>query len=47
MSNLTHAAYTEAQKRYALSGIDTDAVLRALGAIPVSMHCLLYTSRCV
>ena len=39
MSNLTHAAYTEAQKRYALSGIDTDAVLRALGAIPVSMHC--------
>ena len=39
MSTLTHTAYAEAQKRYALSGIDTDAVLKALGNIPVSMHC--------
>ncbi|MBP6711468.1 MAG: L-rhamnose isomerase, partial [Propionivibrio sp.] len=39
MSNLTHTAYAEAKKRYALAGIDTDAALKALGGIPVSMHC--------
>lgn len=39
MSNLTRTAYDEAKKRYALAGIDTDAALKALGAIPVSMHC--------
>ena len=39
MSNLTRTAYDEAKKRYALAGIDTDAALQALSAIPVSMHC--------
>lgn len=39
MSNLTRTAYDEAKKRYASAGIDTDAVLKALSAIPVSMHC--------
>ncbi len=39
MSNLTRTAYDEAKKRYALAGIDTDAALKALSAIPVSMHC--------
>ena len=39
MSNLTSTAYAEAKKRYALAGIDTDAALKALSAIPVSMHC--------
>ena len=39
MSNLTRTAYDEAKKRYALAGIDTDTALKALSAIPVSMHC--------
>ncbi len=39
MSNTTLVAYSEAKARYAQGGIDTDAVLKALDAIPVSMHC--------
>ena len=39
MSNITHIAYTEAKARYAQAGVDTEAVLKALDAIPVSMHC--------
>lgn len=33
------AAYEQARERYAALGIDTDAVLQRLAAIPVSMHC--------
>ena len=39
MSNITPTAYTEAKARYAQAGVDTEAVLKALDAIPVSMHC--------
>ena len=39
MSSNTSIAYAEAKARYAAGGIDTDAVLKALDAIPVSMHC--------
>lgn len=39
MSRPTHAAYAEARARYADNGIDTEAVLRKLDAIAVSMHC--------
>ena len=42
MTSFTHstrAAYAEAQARYAEAGTDTDAVLKALDAIAVSMHC--------
>jgi L-rhamnose isomerase len=39
MNSTTRVAYTEAKTRYAQAGIDTDAVLKALDAIPVSMHC--------
>lgn len=35
----TSIAYAEAKTRYAAGGVDTDAVLKALDAIPVSMHC--------
>jgi len=39
MSNITQTAYAEAKARYAQTGVDTEAVLKALDAIPVSMHC--------
>ena len=39
MSNNTSIVYAEAKARYAQAGVDTDAVLKALDAIPVSMHC--------
>lgn len=38
-SSTTRTAYVEAKARYAAAGINTDAVLKALDAIPVSMHC--------
>jgi L-rhamnose isomerase len=37
--NSTTIAYAEARTRYAQAGVDSDAVLKALDAIPVSMHC--------
>jgi L-rhamnose isomerase len=41
MSSTSHTsvAYAEAKARYAVAGVNTDTVLRALDAIPVSMHC--------
>ena len=39
MTNAIRTVYEDAKKRYGLAGIDTDAVLYALGGIPVSMHC--------
>ena len=39
MSHATSIAYAEAKARYQQSGVDTEAVLQALDAIPVSMHC--------
>jgi L-rhamnose isomerase len=39
MSNNTSIVYAEAKARYAQVGVDTEAVLKALDAIPVSMHC--------
>ncbi|MBY0395541.1 MAG: L-rhamnose isomerase, partial [Thermoleophilia bacterium] len=32
-------AYALARERYAALGVDTDAALDALAAIPVSLHC--------
>ena len=31
--------YEEAKKRYAAVGVDTDAAIRKLKEIPVSLHC--------
>jgi L-rhamnose isomerase len=39
MSNPTEQAYTLAQERYAALGVDTDAALQKLAAIPISLHC--------
>lgn len=39
MSNPIAMVYAEAKARYAQAGIDTEAVIKALDAIPVSMHC--------
>ena len=32
-------SYEESRKRYAALGVDTDAVIRLLRAVPVSLHC--------
>ena len=32
-------SYTEAKARYAALGIDTDAAIRRLKTVPVSLHC--------
>ena len=32
-------SYTEAKKRYAALGIDTDAAMKKLKDVPVSLHC--------
>ena len=32
-------AYALAQERYAALGVDADAALRRLAAIPISLHC--------
>ena len=34
-----HAAYKLAQERYAQLGVDTDAALKQLAQIPISLHC--------
>lgn len=36
---MTDLSYPIAQEQYAVAGVDTDAALDALDAIPVSMHC--------
>ena len=33
------SAYTVAKDRYAEAGVDTDAALTRLGAVPISLHC--------
>ncbi len=33
------ASYTLARERYAERGVDTDAALETLGAVPISLHC--------
>ena len=32
-------SYSEAKKKYAKIGVDTEKVLADLAAIPISMHC--------
>ncbi|MBO5647607.1 MAG: L-rhamnose isomerase, partial [Kiritimatiellae bacterium] len=32
-------SYSQAKKKYAKIGVDTDKAIAALSAIPVSMHC--------
>ncbi len=39
MTTNTHSAYRLAQTRYGELGVDTDAALAALAAIPISLHC--------
>jgi L-rhamnose isomerase len=39
MSNDTNAAYTLARQRYADLGVDTDAALRQLATVAISLHC--------
>lgn len=39
MSTSVESAYSLAQERYAALGVDTEAALRALARIPVSLHC--------
>jgi L-rhamnose isomerase len=36
---MTHTPYELARARYAALGVDTDAALRALDKIPISLHC--------
>jgi len=36
---LINSSYTLAKERYAQYGVDTDAVLKALAKIPISLHC--------
>ncbi len=31
--------YEEAKKKYAAAGVDTDAAIRKLMEVPVSLHC--------
>ena len=38
-SAATDAAYELAAERYAAAGVDTEAALRALATIPISLHC--------
>jgi L-rhamnose isomerase len=33
------SAYTAAKERYAALGVDTDAAIKRLAAIPISLHC--------
>ena len=39
MSPQTSPAYDLARERYAELGVDTEAVLRRLAPIPISLHC--------
>ena len=39
MSSPVQSAYSLAQERYAALGVDTEAALRALAGIPISLHC--------
>lgn len=32
-------SYTEARERYAGTGVDTEAALARLSAVPVALHC--------
>ena len=39
MTARIESAYTAARDRYAEAGVDTDAALRRLAAVPISLHC--------